>query len=90
MPRPVIEELLENLIYDAVVEYREELEDSREWSRIKEEFETIGKELKSCLCANTSTAETEEKVKKTFCRTDGQACISHESCRTKCVQERFA
>lgn len=65
MVNRVIEELLENLVYNAVVHYREELESSEEWCRVKEEFETLGRELKSCLCANTS-AEAEEKVKKLF------------------------
>ncbi|ADQ41610.1 hypothetical protein Calkr_2145 [Caldicellulosiruptor acetigenus I77R1B] len=62
MPRPVIEELLENLIYDAVVEHREELENNQEWCRTKEEFENLVREIKKNIEILTSTAEDEQKV----------------------------
>lgn len=62
MPKQIIEELVENLIYDAVVEYREELENNQEWCRAKEEFESLVREIKGNIEVLTSTAEDEQKV----------------------------
>jgi len=57
MPRQPIVELLENLIYDAVIEHREELEIDYEWCRVKEEFESLVREMKGNI-----PAEDEQKV----------------------------
>jgi|GEM_PF-4073482 len=48
MPRQPIEELLKNLIYDAVIEHREELEIDYEWCRVKEEFVCVLRQTRSC------------------------------------------
>ncbi|WPX08188.1 hypothetical protein [Anaerocellum danielii] len=66
MAKQVIEELIENLIYDAVYEHRENLENNSEWNRVKSEFEALSNEVKTHLCANTSSAEAERKMEKLF------------------------
>ncbi|ADQ06100.1 conserved hypothetical protein [Caldicellulosiruptor hydrothermalis 108] len=64
MPKQIIEELVENLIYDAVVEYREELENNQEWCRAKEEFESLVREIKENIDPLTSTVDAGEKMRK--------------------------
>lgn len=64
MPKQTIEELLENLIYDAVVEHREELENNQEWCRAKEEFENLVREIEENIDPLTSTVDAGEKMRK--------------------------
>lgn len=64
MSGQTVEELLENLIYDAVVEYQEELEEDPEWRKVFDEFDMIAKELKAGLCLNVSERKIEELFRK--------------------------
>jgi len=63
MPRQPIEELLKNLIYDTVIEHREELEIDYEWCRVKEEFESLVREMKENIDPLTSTVDAGEKMR---------------------------
>lgn len=64
MPKQIIEELVENLIYDAVIEHREELENNQEWCRTKEEFESLIREIKENIDPLTSTVEAGERMRE--------------------------
>jgi len=64
MYRQPIEELLENLIYDAVIEHRVELENNQEWYRVREEFYALVREMKENIDSWTSTVDAGERMRK--------------------------